>query len=143
MSTHYICPRGEIRKYCMDTPPIQSPAKGNVTRFICVTCVFYFFTFYQNHLIYMPSVVKIRFDIFLRKDTFYIRHFKQSIKYHTCYRLQDIATLLTEALTICLWLGPPWFNYWFSFTLAYSRISHEYSSLFIIAIDFYVFALMH
>ena len=24
---------------------------------------------------------------------------------------------------ICLWLGPPWFNYWFSFTLAYSRIS--------------------
>ena len=32
------------------------------------------------------------------------------------------------------WLGPPWFNYWFSFTLAYSRISHEYSSLFIIMI---------
>ena len=28
----------------------------------------------------------------------------------------------------------PWFNYWFSFTLAYSRISHEYSSLFIIVI---------
>ena len=26
------------------------------------------------------------------------------------------------------------FNYWFSFTLAYSRISHEYSSLFIIVI---------
>ena len=24
---------------------------------------------------------------------------------------------------------PPWFNYWFSFTLAYSRISHEYFSL--------------
>ena len=22
-------------------------------------------------------------------------------------------------------LGPPWFNYWFSFTLAHSRISHE------------------
>ena len=37
--------------------------------------------------------------------------------------------------TICLWLGPPWFNYWFSFTLAYSRISHEYSSLFIIVIN--------
>ena len=35
----------------------------------------------------------------------------------------------------CLWLGPPWFNYWFSFTLAYSRISHEYSSLFIIVIN--------
>ena len=31
--------------------------------------------------------------------------------------------------------GPPWFNYWFSFTLAYSRISHEYSSLFIIVIN--------
>ena len=38
-------------------------------------------------------------------------------------------------LTICHWLGPPWFNYWFSFTLAYSRISHEYSSLFIIVIN--------
>ena len=38
-------------------------------------------------------------------------------------------------LTICLWLGPPWFNYWFTFTLAYSRISHEYSSLFIIVIN--------
>ena len=32
---------------------------------------------------------------------------------------------------ICVWLGPPWFNYWFSFTLTYSRISHEYSFLFI------------
>ena len=36
---------------------------------------------------------------------------------------------------ICLWLGPPWFNYQFSFTLAYNRISHEYSSLFIIMIN--------
>ena len=27
------------------------------------------------------------------------------------------------------------FNYWFSFTLAYSRFSHEYSSLFIIVIN--------
>ena len=26
--------------------------------------------------------------------------------------------------------------YWFSFTVAYSRISHEYSSLFVIVIDF-------
>ena len=31
--------------------------------------------------------------------------------------------------------GPSWFNYWCSFTLAYSRISHEYSSLFIIVIN--------
>ena len=38
-------------------------------------------------------------------------------------------------LTICLWLGPPGFNYWFSFTLAYSRITHAYSSLFIIVIN--------
>ena len=41
-------------------------------------------------------------------------------------------------LTICLWLGPPWFNYWFSFTLAYSKISHEYSSLFIIVINLFL-----
>ena len=46
-------------------------------------------------------------------------------------------------LTICLWLGPPWFNYWFSFTLAYSRISHEYSSLFIIVINLiFVFSVL-
>ena len=38
-------------------------------------------------------------------------------------------------LTTCLWLGSPWFNYWFSFTLAYSRISHEYSYLFVIVIN--------
>ena len=31
-----------------------------------------------------------------------------------------------------LWPGPPCFNCWFSFTLAYSRIGHECSSLFII-----------
>ena len=36
---------------------------------------------------------------------------------------------------MCLWLGPPWFNYWFSFTLAYSRISHENSALFILVIN--------
>ena len=36
---------------------------------------------------------------------------------------------------ICLWLGPLWFNYWFSFTLTYSRSSHKYSSLFIIVIN--------
>ena len=30
-----------------------------------------------------------------------------------------------------LWLGPPVFKYRFSFTLVYNRISHEYSSLFI------------
>ena len=29
-------------------------------------------------------------------------------------------------LRICLWLGPPWFSYWFYLTLAYSRISHVY-----------------
>ena len=33
------------------------------------------------------------------------------------------------------WMAAAWFNYWFSFTLAYSRISHEYSSLFIIVIN--------
>ena len=39
------------------------------------------------------------------------------------------------AKEICLWPCPPWFNCWFSFTLAYSRISHEHSSLFIIVIN--------
>ena len=49
---------------------------------------------------------------------------------------------MSWGLTICLWLGPPWFNYWFSFVLAYSRVSHEYSSLFIVVIDLiFVFSL--
>ena len=35
-------------------------------------------------------------------------------------------------LTLCLWLGPPWFNKWFSLTLARSgfRFNQEYLSLF-------------
>ena len=37
--------------------------------------------------------------------------------------------------SVRIWFVPPWFNYWFLFTLAYSRISHEYSSLFIIVIN--------
>ena len=40
-------------------------------------------------------------------------------------------------LTICLWLGPLWFRYWFSFTLSHSRISHAYSSLFIIVMNLF------
>ena len=45
-------------------------------------------------------------------------------------------------LTICLWLGPPWLNCWFSFTLACSGIGHECSSLFIVVIDLiFVFSL--
>ena len=48
-----------------------------------------------------------------------------------CFRNEPVGL----GLTICLWLGPPWFNYWFSFTLANSKISHEYSSLFIIVIN--------
>ena len=40
-----------------------------------------------------------------------------------------------KLIKLCLRLGPPWFSYWFSLTLAYSRISHECSSLFIIMIN--------
>ena len=46
-----------------------------------------------------------------------------------------------KTLSSGLGLDPPLFNYWtfllpfFSFTLAHSRISHEYSSLFIIVIN--------
>ena len=46
-------------------------------------------------------------------------------------------------LTICFWLGAPWFNYWFSFTLSHSRIS--YVLVFIYygeEFDFKLFALM-
>ena len=46
-------------------------------------------------------------------------------------------------LPICLWLGPPWFNFWFSFTLSHSRISHEYPPLFIIVMNFiFMFSLL-
>ena len=54
-----------------------------------------------------------------------------------CSGLERIRRIGTRFL-----VGPPWFNYWFSFTLAYSRISHEYSSLFIIVINLiFVFSL--
>ena len=46
-------------------------------------------------------------------------------------------------LAVCLWLGPPWFGFWFSFALAYSRISHECSSLVIIVINLvFMFSLL-
>ena len=52
-----------------------------------------------------------------------------------------------RGLKLCLWLGPPWFNQWFSWTLARSgcRISQEYSFLFhhFDQLDFCVFAMMH
>ena len=38
-------------------------------------------------------------------------------------------------LTICLWLGLPCLNFWFSFTLSYSRISDDNSSLFTIVMN--------
>ena len=50
------------------------------------------------------------------------------------YRLYNKGWTLTCHI-FCLWLCQPWFNYWFSFTLAHSRISHEYSSLFIIVFN--------
>ena len=55
----------------------------------------------------------------------------------TVVRASDFVKLkaVGRGLTIYFWLGPPWFNYWFSFTLAYSRISLEYLSLFIIVIN--------
>ena len=67
----------------------------------------------------------------------------------TAVRVSDSMTASSKTLTsglgiICLWLGPPWFIYWFSFTLSHSRISHEFSSLFIIVMyHFYVFALIY
>ena len=54
----------------------------------------------------------------------------------TAVRASDSMTASSGGwgLTICLWLGPPWFN-WVSFTLAHSRISHEHSFLFIKVIN--------
>ena len=37
-------------------------------------------------------------------------------------------------LVVCLWLGPPWFGYWFSFALACIGVGHECLSLFITVI---------
>ena len=65
-----------------------------------------------------------------------------SNSYEGCPIQPNTCTRRHGGLTICLWLGPPWFNYWFSFTLAYSRIGHKYSSLFIIVINLiFVFSL--
>ena len=60
----------------------------------------------------------------------------------TGYACVLVSACMHENLAICIWLGPPWFNYCFSFTLAYSRIFHEYSSLFIIVINLiFIFSL--
>ena len=50
---------------------------------------------------------------------------------------EHLDTLLKQLPSPYILVGdcPPWFNYWFSFTLVYSRISHEYSSLFIVVIN--------
>ena len=48
---------------------------------------------------------------------------------------------------LCLWLGPPWFNKWFSLTLARDgcRFNFDYSSLFhhSYQFDVCVFAMVH
>ena len=50
-----------------------------------------------------------------------------------------MGVLVGWGLMISRWFGPPWFNYGFSFTLGYSRIIHEYSSLFITVINLIFF----
>ena len=59
-------------------------------------------------------------------DTFFASHvFKDEVSLqYKRYEKVDIDVLALKR-----------FNCWFSFTLAYSRISHEYSSLFIIVIN--------
>ena len=87
----------------------------------------------EVHDIIIPS------DLFLSWSLYIVRSFISVCKISRIYWsfLVDLCHPRRSGygLTICLWLGPPWFNYWFSFTLAYSRISHEYSSLFIIVIN--------
>ena len=58
-----------------------------------------------------------------------------SLRKHAYSNILRILPLKKENFQFYLWLGPPCFNYWLSFTLEYSRISHEYSSLFIIVIN--------
>ena len=71
----------------------------------------------------------------VRKHTFgHVRTMMTQISQHLRVVWSE-SSLSARRNLICLWLGPPLFSYWFSFTLAYCRISHEYSSLFIIVIN--------
>ena len=69
------------------------------------------------------------------------------VKWHSFTRICDVGSkslALTKEVNfaIYLWLGPPWFNYWFSSTLTLSRISHEYLPLFTIVINLiFIFSL--
>ena len=122
-------------------------------------CAFFTSDVYNNHnlwscqkvcdaLVYLLDNIFIRFGTKLNRQTIgipmgtncapivadfflfcYERDFMKSLS------RENQADIIEAGLTICLWLGPPLFSYWFSFTLAYSRISHEYSSLFIIVIN--------
>ena len=53
-------------------------------------------------------------------------------KEHITDKKLEVSVLLRLSETLA-W--PAVVQYWFSFTLTYSRISHEYSSLFIIVIN--------
>ena len=44
---------------------------------------------------------------------------------------------------ICLRLGPPWFNYWFSLARSDLRFSPEYSVYQSDLFEFHVFTMMH
>ena len=113
-------------------------------------CAFFTSDIYNNHnlwscqkvcdsLVYLLDIIFIRFGTKLYRQTIGIPMETNCAPlvadlFLFCYE-RDFMKSLGWVLTICLWLGPPWFNYWFSFTLAYSRNSHVYSSLFIIVIN--------
>ena len=45
-------------------------------------------------------------------------------------------------LAVCLWLGPPWFGCWFSFTLTCGGVGRGCSSLFVVVVGLvFVFSL--
>ena len=106
-------------------------------------CAFFTSDVYNNHNLWScqkscDALVYLLDNIFIR---FGIKLYRQAIGipmgticadlFLFCYERDFMRSLSRENQADII----PWFNYWFSFTLAYSRISHEYSSLFIIVIN--------
>ena len=112
---------------------------------LCLTLCYFVLVFFSPFSIAITSLGKERanlsaFRTFVRFVLVWICRFPLPLGVWEGLRFVIVAlpglfSYLFGGLTICLWLGPLWFTYWFSFTLTYSRISHEFSSLFIIVIN--------
>ena len=112
------------------------------TTFACYTVKAVAMKVFNEDLDYLSCVIKTFCYRFERLKEILSRaaHFLMEVELFVTDFINCIPKKMTIMLHKLNWiyfkLGPPWFNYWFSFTLAYSKISAECSCLFIKVINF-------